>query len=190
MATLIDKFNSLQFNLVPVLPLPAGPHNAYDVTMHLKKKLLFQHRFTIYDDNPDGHWNVWRLFRALQLTETLAAHQAPFNLTGRQNGQFNEAATLSIDIGWLHAILSADRLIHKHSHLEPVAETRSSLIIYLLTGTQELDTNMGDYKQFRLECRPSEIVAFGQALELECREALRVRRQTGRLAPADEYIDD
>jgi len=47
-----------------------------------------------------------------------------------------------------------------------------------------------NYQRFWLWCEPADVVACGQALEAECREALRLRRELRTLAPADEYIDD
>jgi hypothetical protein len=190
MATLFDKRKWLTFQLTPVAPVAGGPHSAYDAIVRERDQILFERRYTTYDDSPDGHWNVWRLFRALQLAETLADSRTPFDLTGRPDGEFNQPATLTLEVGWLDVILWADTLVHRHDGSEPRVERRSSVILYLLIGPQEMGSVSGDYRQFQLECLPADVVGFGQALEAECREALRLRRELGTLAPADDYIDE
>lgn len=190
MAILADKRNRMFLEISPVAASLDGPHNAYRVAVREQSQLIFERQYSIYPDSPDGHWHIWRLFRALQFTEKLAGAKPAFNLTGLPDGFRHEAASLAVDVGWLHVILVADTLIHKHRRPEPMEEPRCFLTLYLLMGAQENEEAAKDYRRFELPCRPSDVVEFGRTLEAECREALRLRRELGLLAPADNYIDD
>lgn len=190
MAILADKYARCFIEISPVTALLEGPHNAYHAAVREQSQIIFERQYSIDTNSPDGHWHIWRLFRALQFTGELAGAKPAFNLTGLPDGFRHEAASLGVDVGWLHVILVADTLIHKHGQPESMEEPRCFLTLYLLTGAQENEEDAKDYRRFELRCLPSDVVEFGRTLEAECREALRLRREMGLLAPADDYIDD
>ncbi len=187
MAALNDKYGRCSLEIVAVMPSVEGPRNAYYVTVREGAEAAFERQYTIWDGTPDGHWFVWRLFRALQLAETLAKQTTSFNVTGRRVKAFNEPATVSVSTGWLDMVLWADTLAHTRP--EPTVEERCALTVYLLTGPQEQEAIVGQMRRFVFHCAPADVVRFGKDLEAECREALRLRRELSLTAPTDDYID-
>lgn len=190
MATLEDRGGKYRLGITPVAPSLGGPQDAYDVRVRQGDALLFQRQYTIYGETPDGHWYVWRLFRALQLGERLSRAKTTFNVTGHRAKHFNEDATINVNTGWLDLILSGDTITHTHGRPEPWVEARCGVKVYLLNRRQTPEPALSLYRQFTLVCRPADVVRFGQELEEECRESLRLRRELGITAPADDYIDD
>lgn len=187
MAVLNDKYRRYSLEIVAVMPSVEGPRNAYNVAVRQGGDVLFVRRYTTWDDTPDGHWHVWRLFRALQLAGTLAKQTTPFNVTGRRVKAFNEPATVSVSTGWLDLVLWADTLAHTRP--EPWAEERCALTVYLMTGPQGEEAGSGEMRRFVLHCAPADVVQFGKDLEAECRATLSLRRERMLTAPADDYID-
>lgn len=192
MSVLFDR-EGLGFRLQPVMPTLDEPRDAYDVVITNGDAEMFARRFTIYKDNPDGHWNVWRLFRACQLAENLASQKSSMNITQSRAESLNEPMIIEVNIGWVNAVLWAETTTYRppvSSHRAAHTEQRCGLILYLQAGSQDVYEQGELFHRFTLNCTPQEVVKFGQVLEDECREALRVRRQMGILAPADNYIDE
>ena len=191
MSVLIDR-RGCGFCLQPVVPTLSGPRDAYDVAMTQDNTETFSQRFTIYQDNPDGHWNIWRLFRAFQSAEKLAGQRSPINITAEQVASLNEPMIIEVNVGWLDVVLWAETTTYcppANSGRDAHTEQRCGVTVYLQAGPQGLHQQGELFHRFTLDCTPQEVVIFGQTLEKECREALGMRRQLAIVAPADDYID-
>jgi hypothetical protein len=189
-ALLKDKRDHYSLTLEPITPSPNGLRNAYSVIVKRKADTIFERCYTTWPETPDGHWQVWRLFRACQLAAQLMSSQTPFNISASGQSEFNEDPLLNVNTGWLDLILSGDVIVHRYGRPEPWREERCHVKLYLLETPQEMTEGDAAYRCFSLTCRSDDVVCFGQELEAECREAVRLRRELGVTAPADDYIDD
>lgn len=143
--------------------------------------------FTTYPDAPDGHWYVWRLFRACQLADHIADVRTPLNITGSDDRRYAEPSTISVSTGWLNMVLCSDRFIGLRSKANP--QRRSRVDLYIQNGSQFSEDPLPDYSYLSLICRPAHVLQFGCDLEAECRTHYAGRRALNIAASADDYID-
>jgi hypothetical protein len=188
MALLFDQHGRHSFEIIPVLPSLSGPQNSYTVVVRQQDEVCLERQYSTWPESPDGHWFIWRLFRALQLAERLTKGKTSFNLTGRRDKRWNEPSTVHVSTGWLDLTLCSD--IHDHTSPKAWTEERSLLSVYLMNEPHDSTEAASDMRRFLLRCKPAEVVKFGKNLEMECREALRLRRELKITTQADDYIDN
>jgi len=187
MAQLKDKSSHVAFEVSSIAPSPDGPPNAYRLRVRKDEALVLDRTFTTYPNSPDGHWYVWRLFRACQLAGYIADIKTPLNITGSDDRRYAEPSTISVSTGWLNMVLCSDCFTGLRSKANP--QRRSRVDLYIQNGSQFSEDPLPDYSYLSLICRPADVVQFGRELEIECRDALRARRALNIMAPADDYID-
>jgi hypothetical protein len=189
MAILYDKKANGSLEIQPVMPSLDGPQNAYNVVVREQQEVLFERQYTTYPWSPDGHWNVWRLTRALKLAPRLPGAMTKFNISGSGRPLYKEEVTLRVETGWLNVLLTGYLIEHGHGDSERWKETRFLVEVYLLADPQLEDVRLQSFMYWRLPCKPGDVAIFGGELLTECRTALAMRRELGIPAPADEYVD-
>jgi hypothetical protein len=195
MAVLKALGSSLE--ITPVTPSIRGPRDAYDVAIWQEDEnnAVFRHQYNVHGWQI-GHSEILNIARAFQVVHRLADMELPLNLyrvdnnaNAKSREHLSKPMCLCLDVIWIHVKLSAD--LRKPDS----SEVDVNLELFLWTSPDE------DYAPNAIASEPltrfvfedfyirnEEAKRFGAALQRECIEGQKLRREL-HLKHFDDAID-